>query len=148
MLQLVSLSPAYRAQLTELMDEWILEGTENIVPWAICKNDYHDFDAYLAGLDIKEPRDGKVPDTTYFCLDTETNRFVGAVNIRHYLNDFLMRYGGHIGDGIRPSMRGKGLGTKMVALALDECRKLGLERVLMVCDAENHASARTIQKNG
>lgn len=148
MLQLVRLSPAYRAQLNELMDEWILEGTENIVPWAICKNDYHDFDAYLAGLEIKEPRDGKVPDTTCFCLDTETNRFVGAVNIRHYLNDYLMRCGGHIGDGIRPSMRGKGLGAKMLALALDECRKMGLERVLMVCDAENHASARTIQKNG
>lgn len=148
MLQLVRLSPAYRAQLNELMDEWILEGTENIVPWAICKNDYHDFDEYLAGLEIKEPRDGKVPDTTCFCLDTETNRFVGAVNIRHYLNDYLMRCGGHIGDGIRPSMRGKGLGAKMLALALDECRKMGLERVLMVCDAENHASARTIQKNG
>ena len=27
MLQLVRLSPAYRAQLNELMDEWILEGT-------------------------------------------------------------------------------------------------------------------------
>ena len=148
MLQLVRLSPAYRAQLNELMDEWILEGTENIVPWAICKNDYHDFDAYLAGLEIKEPRDGKVPDTICFCLDTETNRFVGAVNIRHYLNDYLMRYGGHIGDGIRPSMRGKGLGTKMIALALDECRKMGIKCVLMVCEVENPASARTIQKNG
>ena len=148
MLQLVRLSPAYRAQLNELMDEWILEGTDNIVPWAICKNDYRDFDAYLAGLEIKEPRDGKVPDTTYFCLDTETNRFVGAVNIRHYLNDFLMRCGGHIGDGIRPSMRGKGLGSKMIALALDECQKMGIERVLMVCEVENPASARTIQKNG
>lgn len=148
MLQLVRLSPAYRAQLNELMDEWILEGTENIVPWAICKNDYHDFDAYLAGLEIKEPRDGKVPDTICFCLDTETNRFVGAVNIRHYLNDPLMRCGGHIGDGIRPSMRGRGLGTKMIALALAKCREMGIERVLMVCDANNPASAHTIRKNG
>lgn len=148
MLQLVRLSPEYRAQLIELMDEWILEGKENIVPCAICKNDHHNFEAYLAELDIQEARDGKVPTMTCFCLDTETNRFVGAVNIRHYLNDFLMRYGGHIGDGIRPSMRGKGLGTKMVALALDECRKLGIERVLMICHTENTASARTIQKNG
>ena len=147
MLQLVRLSPEYRAQLNELMDEWSVEG-DSIVPWAIRKNDYHDFNAYLAGLEIEKPRDGKVPDTVYFCLDTERNRFVGAVNIRHYLNDPLMRCGGHIGDGIRPSMRGKGLGTKMIALALDECRKMGLERVLMVCDAENHASARTIRKNG
>lgn len=147
MLQLVRLSPEYRAQLNEMMDEWTAAG-EKIIPWSICKHDYHDFDAYLAGIDITEPRDGKVPDTTLFCLDTETNRFVGAVNIRHYLNDFLMRYGGHIGDGIRPSMRGRGLSTKMIALALDECRSRGIERVLMICDAANPASARTIQKNG
>ncbi len=147
MLQLVRLSPEYRAQLNELMDEWSVEG-DSIVPWAIRKNDYHDFGAYLAGLEIEKPRDGKVPDTVCFCLDTERNRFVGAVNIRHYLNDPLMRCGGHIGDGIRPSMRGRGLGTKMIALALAKCREMGIERVLMVCDANNPASAHTIQKNG
>ncbi len=148
MLQLVKLSLSYREQLFELMDEWIREGKENIVPWAICKNDYHDFDAYLTALDVTEPCDGKVPDTTYFCLDTDTNRFIGAVNIRHYLNDSLMRRGGHIGDGIRPSMRGQGFGTKMLALALEKCREMGIERVLMVCDADNPVSAHTIRKNG
>ena len=147
MLQLVRLSPEYRAQLNELMNEWSVEG-DSIVPWAIRKNDYHDFDAYLAGLEVEKPQDGKVPDTVYFCLDTEKNRFVGAVNIRHYLNDPLMRCGGHIGDGIRPSMRGRGLGTKMIALALAKCREMGIERVLMVCDANNPASAHTIRKNG
>ena len=64
MLQLVRLSPEYRAQLNELMDEWSVEG-DSIVPWAIRKNDYHDFGAYLAGLEIEKPRDGKVPDTVY-----------------------------------------------------------------------------------
>ena len=89
-----------------------------------------------------------MPDSTYFCFDTEKNIFVGAVNIRHYLNDKLLFSGGHIGDGIRPSERGKGLGTKMIALALDECRKLGIRDVLMCCDKGNIASARTIEKNG
>ena len=56
--------------------------------------------------------------------------------------------GGHIGDGIRPSERGKGLGTKMISLALDECRKLGIHEILMCCDKSNIASARTIEKNG
>lgn len=56
--------------------------------------------------------------------------------------------GGHIGDGIRPNERGKGLATKMIALALDECRKLGICEVLMCCDKSNIASARTIEKNG
>ena len=36
----------------------------------------------------------------------------------------------------------------MIALALDKCRELSLERVLMCCDSDNFASARTIEKNG
>lgn len=36
----------------------------------------------------------------------------------------------------------------MIALALDECKKLGIERVLMVCDKENVGSAKSIQHNG
>ena len=34
-----------------------------------------------------------------FCFDKDRKIFVGAVNIRHYLNDALLRSGGHIGDG-------------------------------------------------
>ncbi|MBO5257693.1 MAG: GNAT family N-acetyltransferase, partial [Clostridia bacterium] len=93
--------------------------------------------------------DGKhVPDSTFFCLDTDRNIFVGAVNIRHFPNERLLRNGGHIGDGIRPGERRKGYGTKMVALALEECDRLGIRDVLMCCDRDNIASARTIIKNG
>jgi len=56
--------------------------------------------------------------------------------------------GGHIGDGIRPSERGKGYGTKIVSLAIEECEKLGIKDILMCCDKNNIASARTIIKNG
>ena len=70
------------------------------------------------------------------------------MNIRHRLNESLLLDGGHIGDGVRPSERGKGIATEMIRLALDECRKLGINRVLMVCDKDNPASARTIIKNG
>ena len=63
-------------------------------------------------------------------------------------NEYLLLHGGHIGDGIRPSERGKGFATRMIALALEKCVELGLERVLMVCDQDNPASARTIVKNG
>ena len=69
-------------------------------------------------------------------------------NIRHYLNDYLLNYGGHIGDGIRPSERGKGYATEMIRLSLSECKKLGLDKVLMVCNKSNIASAKTIIKNG
>ena len=73
---------------------------------------------------------------------------VGAVNIRHYLNEALLMNGGHIGDGVRPSERCKGIATAMIGLALKECEKLGIEKVLMVCDRENIASAKSIIRNG
>lgn len=144
---LVKLEPKYRRHLKEMMEEWYVAG-EKIVPYAIRRNDYRNFDTYLLDLEQKEARDGLVPDSTFFCLDVERDMFVGAVNIRHYLNESLLLNGGHIGDGVRPSQRGKGIATKMIALALEECRKLGIDRVLMVCDKDNIASAKTIQRNG
>ena len=36
----------------------------------------------------------------------------------------------------------------MIALALEECKKLGLGDILMVCDKENIGSAKSIINNG
>ena len=36
----------------------------------------------------------------------------------------------------------------MIGLALAECRKLGITRVLMTCDKDNIGSAKSIVKNG
>ncbi|MGN1128867.1 MAG: GNAT family N-acetyltransferase [Candidatus Flemingiibacterium sp.] len=146
-LKLIRLTPEYKSQLTDMMDEWTASG-ETIVPYSIRKNDYHNFDEYLSGLNESKPAPGKVPDSTFFCLDEERNIFVGAVNIRHYLNEGLLRTGGHIGDGVRPSERRKGVATAMIGLALEECRKLGIERVLMTCDDGNIGSAKSIINNG
>ena len=147
MLKLVKLEEKYKDQLFDMMDEWNKVG-EKIIPFAIRKNDYHNFEEYLEKLEVKENIDGLVPDSTFFCLDTERNIFVGAVNIRHYLNEQLLLNGGHIGDGVRPSERRKGIATKMIGLALEECKKLGITKVLMVCNKENIGSAKSIQNNG
>ena len=149
--KLIKLTKEYYLQLKDMIDEWKLDQESNHTnhsPWAIFKNDYHDFEYYLENLEVKEPIEGKVPDSTFFLLDEERNILLGAVNIRHYLNDYLLQYGGHIGDGIRPSERRKGYATKMISLALQECKKLGIEKVLMVCDKDNIASAKTIINNG
>lgn len=148
MLKLVRLTPEYRPQLNDMMDEWTATG-ETIVPYAIRKVDYRDFDNYLPSLEVGHDRDESlVPDSTFFCLDTDRNIFVGAVNIRHWLNEGLLLNGGHIGDGVRPSERRKGFATKMIGLALEECRKLGIDRVLMVCYKDNIGSAKSIMNNG
>ena len=124
-LKLIKLTKEYESALAEMIDEW-KEDQEinhtNHSPWAIFKNDYHDFDYYLENLEIKSEGDGKVPDSVFFLLDEDRNRLLGAVNIRHYLNEYLLREGGHIGDGIRPSERRKGYATEMIRLALIECK--------------------------
>ncbi|MCI8619335.1 MAG: GNAT family N-acetyltransferase [Oscillospiraceae bacterium] len=146
-LKLVKLESRYKQQLFDMLDEWHSAG-EKIVPVAIRRTDYHDFEKYCNSLEANDDRHGLVPDSTFFCLDAERNIFVGAVNIRHCLNERLLLNGGHIGDGVRPSERRKGIATQMIHLALLECKKLGIENVLMVCDKENTGSAKSIIKNG
>lgn len=151
-LKLIKPSLEYKKEIIEMLEEWIEYNKnhpkENNSPYAIFRNDYHDFIYYIENIDIKDPQDGLVPDTTFFCLDEERNIMVGAINIRHYLNEYLLNYGGHIGDGIRPSERRKGYATEMIRLSLDFCRQLGLEKILLVCDKDNIGSARSIINNG
>lgn len=150
-LKLIKLTKAYEKQLGEMIDEWKLDqeiNHTNRSPRAIFKNDYHDFDHYLANLERKTATEDRVPDSVFFLLDEDRDRLLGAVNIRHWLNDQLLNTGGHIGDGIRPTERRKGYATVMIGLALMECRKLGIERVLMTCNKDNIASAKSILKNG
>ena len=90
---------------------------------------------------------GLVPESTFLAIRAEDDQMVGIINVRHRLNDFLFSFGGHIGYGIRPGERGKGYATEMLALALEECRKLGLDRVLLTCDRDNPASANVMLKN-
>jgi haloacid dehalogenase superfamily, subfamily IA, variant 3 with third motif having DD or ED/haloacid dehalogenase superfamily, subfamily IA, variant 1 with third motif having Dx(3-4)D or Dx(3-4)E len=146
-LRLVKLDAKYKLHLNDMMEEWYATG-EKIIPYAIRRLDYREFDNYMNCLEVKNDKEDLVPDSTFFCLDVERNIFVGAVNIRHYLNDSLLLNGGHIGDGVRPSERRKGIATEMIRLALKECKKIGIDKVLMVCDKDNIGSAKSIQKNG
>ena len=150
-LKLIKLTKTYEKQLGEMIDEWKEDQEKNGTnhsPWAIFKNDYRDFNYYLEHLELKTETDGRVPDSVFFLLDEERDRLLGAVNIRHYLSASLLQSGGHIGDGIRPSERRKGYATELVRLALDECRKLGIDRVLMTCDKDNIGSVKSIVRNG
>ena len=149
---LVKASNEYRTQIIEMLDEWSeYNATHNAnkSPSAIFR-DYQDFDSYIECFKKMEtnPEKHLVHASTYFALDTTRNIMVGAVQIRHYLNEHLRLGGGHIGDGVRPSERRKGYATEMIGLALEECKKLGIDKVMMSCSATNLGSKKSIINNG
>jgi predicted acetyltransferase len=75
------------------------------------------------------------------------NKIVGMIQFRHYFNEFLELYGGHIGYSVRPSERRKGYATSMLAECLKVCKEFGLEKVLVTCIKGNEGSKRTILSN-
>jgi predicted acetyltransferase len=78
----------------------------------------------------------------------ERDQVLGGIALRHELNDVPLHAGGHIGYGVRPSARHRGLATWALGRMLDEARAIGLDRVLLVCADNNDASARTIERSG
>lgn len=75
------------------------------------------------------------------------DRVLGGIALRHGRNDVVAR-AGHIGYGIRPSVRRRGLATWALGRMVGEARLLGMDRLLVVCEAGNAASARTIERHG
>ena len=84
---------------------------------------------------------------TYLSFDDNDN-LIGFLNIRFDLSDELVQKYGHIGYGVRPSERKKGYATQMLKYALDKCKKLGMQKVIVGCYKQNIGSAKTIIKNG
>ena len=99
-----------------------------------------------AGDPAVPPEEGKVHATHWWIVEDE--EYLGAIALRHELNDFLLRAGGHIGYGIRPSARRRGLATWALRQVLDVPRTQRLERVLITCEDRNTASARVIESQG
>lgn len=93
--------------------------------------------------------EGKVPATQFLTVRESDNRVVGMLQVRHYLNDHLAKFGGHIGYSVRPSERRKGYATEQLRQALIWCKEeLGLERVMITCYTTNVASRKTILSQG
>jgi len=53
-----------------------------------------------------------VPSTFLFAFDA--SRIIGRVSIRHELNEFLLRVGGHIGYVVVPEFRRQGYATAIL----------------------------------
>jgi predicted acetyltransferase len=147
-LELIEPSKHFKEQYIEMIEEW--KGTgEKMVPFVL-RFDYEDFDSFLNRL--KSLRDQPIEDektvnSSTLWLIEDNVKVVGAVNIRHRLNGYLIEIGGHIGYGIRPTCRRRGYATEILNQALKHAKSLGITRALVTCDRDNVGSARTIIKN-
>ena len=92
--------------------------------------------------------EGRVIATQFLLIRRCDNRLVGMLQVRHYFNDYLKKYGGHIGYSIRPSERRNGYAKQLLKMALPFCREIGLDKVLITCIDGNIGSEKTILANG
>jgi predicted acetyltransferase len=86
--------------------------------------------------------------TQFFFIRKCDNKLVGMLQVRHYFNEYLEKYAGHIGYSVRPSARRKGYAKEMLKAALPFCREIGLTKVLISCIDGNIGSEKTILANG
>ncbi len=88
-----------------------------------------------------------VPATNWWIV--RDGRYLGAIQLRHSLNEFLADLGGHIGYGIRPSERRKGIASAALREVLTYAGDpVGLSRVLITCDETNAGSRNVIEGCG
>ena len=136
----------------EKIKEGIREIKENPTPYDIrqskiliefMEKDFNGLLEYLLERKKDKQPVGWVPDTTLFLFDDDT--FIGFYNVRHRLTEALMKEGGNIAYQIIPSQRRKGYVKAGLKLLLTWCHdNLGLDQVLLCCNAENIASDRAM----
>ncbi|MET3808161.1 putative acetyltransferase [Nakamurella sp. UYEF19] len=77
----------------------------------------------------------------------QDDRVLGGIALRQGDNQVITDIG-HIGYGIRPSSRGRGVGTWALRQMLDLAAEAGMNEVSLVCEVDNTASIKTIENNG
>ena len=97
------------------------------------------FAAWLARL-------RSAPGSTLWWI-VEGEAVLGGIALRHPADGQVPLHG-HIGYGIRPSARRRGLATWALREVLSRASSRGLDRVLVCCDEANVASAIVIERVG
>ena len=149
-MELIAPSMALEKEILAFRDEFVAEDTnagglsslkrmESVEGWIRKLERYKD---------ARNCPEGIVPATQYLYVRKSDGKIVGMIQIRHYLNDYLRAYSGHIGYGVAPSERRRGYASRMLKGSLSICKALGIDDVMIACTTDNEGSRRTIEKNG
>lgn len=144
MLKLVFPNENHKSAYEDMLKNWLGQKAPNILFTA------NDFEEFLSNVsaDIYW-KEWRVPSHLFFLVDDEIdNQIIWAVQIRHHINHpNLIESGWHIWYGINTKFRWKWYASKMLEMAKQESKKLGIEKVSITCDISNIASNKVIQKN-
>ena len=152
-LRFIKPSIEYKKEILEFREVFLLAG-DNIMNGCGYLNRYSHIEVWLSHIksyehkDKIDPNTGFVEGSQWMLIDMDTRYILGMTNIRHYLNDTLLKTSGHIGYSIRPDERKKGYGRLQLQYALDFLHSIQVEKALVTCDEDNIASYKTIESCG
>ena len=132
--KLVRPSVEYKDSFLSALQEYHQEGCYEFFDYQELKND---FDSFVTDLKSERGKPHRhyqewvepVPETVAWLV--KDMNYIGTVDIRHRLNWHLEKWGGHIHFVIRPSMRGKGFGKRILLKAIPIANYLGIEKALI-----------------
>jgi predicted acetyltransferase len=142
----------HRAAYLDMVDDFERDG--ELYGWNDAETARNDWAAFVVDVE-REARGEGLPagvcaQDTFIALDS-FGRALGEIRLRpdpHVSEETILANHGHIGYNIRPTARGRGVATRMLALTLERARAAGLRRVMLTIEGENPASVKVIMRNG
>lgn len=120
-------------------DSYIMHNPDDYDNW---KNHiFEDFENAEKGINLPS---GYVPNETFWIVNE--NEYIGTINLRWKLNDFLLKYGGHGGIVIRPKYRGGIYAYEALKYLIREVKKKKINPFLFGTQETNKTAIRFLEK--
>ncbi|WP_346959223.1 GNAT family N-acetyltransferase [uncultured Arthrobacter sp.] len=110
-------------------------------------DDVRSSEGFREFVDRLSAKESSVDDGATFRWIVEDGKVLGGIALRHESGrdvDVL----GHVGYGLRPSARGRGLAVKALREMLGVAQARGMNRVLLCSFVDNVPSVKTIERCG